>query len=252
MSGISQAPEHARRILREYEALFKGKPELDVLRILGLFDRPADKGALKILRKLKPAVWAGALENLKDARLIEYEDLDGPLDCHPLIREHFADEYQASNPEAFRAAQEQLYEYYSKLAPHRPDTLEEMAPLFYAVYHGCRAGKHDEVLNQVYFDRIQRGNEFFLAMKLGAFGVNLSLLANFFVAPWSEPAPSLSAAGQAWVIAIAAFALRALGRLREAVGPYQAAVEAVRKSRRIGETRQETSEPLERGTPHAR
>ncbi|HXP86281.1 MAG TPA: hypothetical protein VN841_16260 [Bryobacteraceae bacterium] len=43
---------HARRVYRQYEVLFKGKPELDVLRILGLFDRPADPGALRILREL--------------------------------------------------------------------------------------------------------------------------------------------------------------------------------------------------------
>jgi tetratricopeptide (TPR) repeat protein len=217
---------HARRVLRQYEALFKSKPELEVLRILGLFDRPADRGALKILRKLSASAWAEALENLKDARLIEYEDLDGPLDCHPLIREHFAAEYRASKPKQFRAAQAQLYEYYSKLAPHRPDTLEEMTPLFYAVYHGCQAGKHVEILHGIYQDRILRGNEYFPVKKLGVFGVNLSLLANFFVAPWSAPERSLSAADQSWVTGQAAFALRALGRLREAVEPMRAAVEA--------------------------
>jgi tetratricopeptide (TPR) repeat protein len=220
-----QQGAHARRVLREYEVLFRGKPELEVLRILGLFDRPADKGALKILRKLKPAVWAGALENLKDARLIEYTDPEGALDCHPLIREHFADEYQASSPDAFRAAQEQLYEYYSKLAPQLPDTLEEMAPLFYAVYHGCQAGKHQEALDTIYYERILHGDETFLVKQLGAFGVNLSLVANFFITPWHEPVPSLSVPDQSWVTGEAASALRALGRLREAVEPLRAAVE---------------------------
>jgi tetratricopeptide (TPR) repeat protein len=217
---------HARRILRQYEALFKGKPELDVLRILGLFDRPADRGALKVLRKLSAGAWANALENLQEARLVEYEDLDGPLDCHPLIREHFADEYRTSRPEEFVAAQDQLYEYYAKLASERPNTLEEMTPLFYAVYHGCQAGKHQEALESIYFARIYRGEECYLWKKIGAFGVNLSLLANFFVTPWSEPVPSLSTADQSWVTAQAAFALRALGRLREAVEPFQAAVDA--------------------------
>ncbi len=217
---------HARRILREYEALFNVKPELEVLRILGLFDRPADKGALKILRKLSRDAWAYALENLKDARLIEYEDLDGPLDCHPLIREHFGDEYRVSKPDEFRAAQLELYGYYSKLAPPRPDTLDEMTPLFYAVYHGCQAEKQQEALDSAYFDRVLRGQEFFLWKKLGAFGIDLSLLANFFATPWSEPVPSLSVSDQYWVIGEAALALRALGRLREAVGPLQAAVDA--------------------------
>jgi tetratricopeptide (TPR) repeat protein len=216
---------HARRILRQYEHLFKGKPELDVLRTLGLFDRPADKGALKVLRKLSRDAWADALGNLRAARLVEYKTLDGDLDCHPLIREHFADEYRTSKPEEFRATQSQLYEYYSKLAPDQPDTIDEMTPLLYAVYHGCRAGEHQDALDSVYSDRILRGKEAFLIHKLGAFGVNLSLIANFFVTPWSEAEPALSAPAQAWVTAEAAFALRALGRLREAVEPIQTVVE---------------------------
>ena len=35
---------HARRVMRAYEVLYEGKPELDVLRIMGLFDGPVDKG----------------------------------------------------------------------------------------------------------------------------------------------------------------------------------------------------------------
>ena len=216
----------ARRVLRQYEELFRGKPELDVLRILGLFDRPADKGALKILRAMGEDQWAGALENLAEARLVQYKDPNGPLDCHPLVREHFAQEYKTSSPEAFREAHAQLYEHHSKQAPHRPDTLDHMAPLFYAVYHGCQAGKNHEACDSVYFDRILRGSEYFLTKKLGAYGVNLSLLSNFFVALWSMPAPGLTQADQFWVIAQAAFSLRALGRLKEAVDPFQAAVDA--------------------------
>jgi hypothetical protein len=54
----------------------------------------------------------------------------------------------------------------------------------------------------------------------------MSLLSSFFVTPWSEPVPSLSVSDQSWVTAAAAFALRALGRLREAVEPLQAEIDA--------------------------
>jgi hypothetical protein len=119
--------------------------------------------------------WAGALENLAEARLIQYNDPDGPLDCHPLVREHFAEEFQTSKPEAFREAHAKLYEHYSKQAPHQPDTLEQMVPLFYAVYHGCQAGKHQETCEGVYRNRLLRTDEHFLLHKLGGYGVNLSL-----------------------------------------------------------------------------
>jgi hypothetical protein len=112
-----------------------------------------------------------------------------------------------------------VYEYYCKQAPELPDTQEQLAPLFYAVYHGCQAGRHPEVLNEVLFGRIRRGGEAYLIHKLGAFGTNLSLLANFFRSPWTAPIPSLSPGDRFWVISESAFALRGLGRLADAVDP---------------------------------
>jgi tetratricopeptide (TPR) repeat protein len=213
----------ARSILRGYEAVFQGRPELDVLRIMGLFDRPADPGALKILRKLDDDAWVEALENLAEARLITYQDPDGPLDCHPLVREHFADEYRTGRPDEFREAHSRLFEHYAKQAPYRPDTLQAMTPLFYAIYHGCQAGRYTEALREVGWERVLRGKESFLVTKLGAFGIGLSLAANFFERRWKTPVPALSPADQAMVVSLAGFALRTLGRLREAQEPLEAA-----------------------------
>jgi tetratricopeptide (TPR) repeat protein len=101
-----------------------------------------------------------------------------------------------------------------------------MAPLFYAIYHGCRAGQHHAALDDVYYDRILRGNEFYLVNKLGAFGADLSILANFFEISWTQPATTLSPAGQSWVVSEAGLALRAVGRLADAFGPMQVGAEA--------------------------
>ena len=38
----------ARRVIRRYEQVYQGRPELAVLRLLGLFDRPADPGAIAV------------------------------------------------------------------------------------------------------------------------------------------------------------------------------------------------------------
>lgn len=46
---------HARRVMVPYEGWFEEGPELRVLRLMGLFDRPADAGALAALRK-EPAI----------------------------------------------------------------------------------------------------------------------------------------------------------------------------------------------------
>jgi tetratricopeptide (TPR) repeat protein len=96
-----------------------------------------------------------------------------------------------------------------------------MTPLFNAVYHGCQSDRHQEACEAVYKDRILRGDEFFQTQKLGAFGTNLSLLSNFFDRPWTTPSENLSPSNRIWVTAIASFALRAVGRLSEALDPMQ-------------------------------
>jgi tetratricopeptide (TPR) repeat protein len=101
-----------------------------------------------------------------------------------------------------------------------------MTPLFYAVYHGCRAGRHQETFIDAYRDRIQRGNEYYLVKKLGAFATDLSLLANFFAAIWNEPVNSISPEEQYRLVGQAGFVLRALGRLTDAIEPQRAGAEA--------------------------
>ena len=225
--------KHARRMFREYELLFQGTPELAVLRILGLFDRPADQKALRVLREHDPVLrglssdpWAGALETLHEARLLfAYLEPDGPLDCHPLVREHFSTEYRKSDPDAFRKAHAKLYEHYLRQAPHQPDTLAEMAPLFYAVYHGCQAGEHSKTLEEIYRERIQRilprKEGFYLIRNLGSLGVDLSLLANFFASAWKTAHARLMRPDQAWVMGRAGYALHSVGRLDEALDSMQ-------------------------------
>ena len=54
----------ARKVMESYQTWFGEGPELSVLRMLGLFDRPADEKALKAL--LKPPVIHGLTESLTD------------------------------------------------------------------------------------------------------------------------------------------------------------------------------------------
>jgi tetratricopeptide (TPR) repeat protein len=211
---------HASRVIAAYERVFAGKPELAILRALGHFDRPAEPEALKlVMPAMEDRKYRAALNRLHDARLILTTDPAQPIDCHPLVREHFAGQ-------ATREGHARLYEHYQKQAPRRPDTLEEMRPLFYAVYHGCRAGQHQAVLDDVYHGRIFRADEFVLTTKLGAFGTDLSLLASFFETPWIQPVATLSIASQALVIGQSGYTLRALGRLADAVEPLRAATES--------------------------
>ena len=92
---------HARRVMESYEEWFEGKPELSILRIMGLFDRPVEDGA-RLAVVAEPTIdgltaelvdlshedWQFALASLRQARLLARVDPQAPdaLDTHPLVR----------------------------------------------------------------------------------------------------------------------------------------------------------------------
>jgi predicted ATPase len=186
---------HARKVMESYQIWLGEGPEVAVLRILGLFDRPADEKAIAALLKtpaipgltepladLRSAEWQTILAKLRRARLLAREDPHNPgqLDTHPLVREYFGEQLRSQQTEAWKECNRRLYHYYQTLAPQLPNTVTEMEPLFLAVICGCHAGLFREALHEVYFPRIQRGNVCFAANVLGARGALLSVLAHFF------------------------------------------------------------------------
>jgi tetratricopeptide (TPR) repeat protein len=232
---------HAFRVIAAYARWLGEGPELAILRLLGLFDQPAEAGALKALRATPPIPglteplvdlsdedWHLATATLRDHSLLAAADPREPetLDAHPLVRACFADELESHRSDAWREGNRRLDEHLRRAAPDLPDTLEEMQPLYAAVVHGCRAGRQQEVMTEVYMRRIQRGDEFYSSRKLGAFGSELSALAGFFDRPWSQPSARLTAADQALALYRVSIVLRSLGRLAEAVEPTQASLKA--------------------------
>jgi hypothetical protein len=244
---------HAFRAMAAYERwLAAGEPDnqrqLALLRLLGLFDRPAPSRLLAVLR-VEPAIsgltdflvnledveWNCLASELADCRLLVREG-DG-IDAHPLIREYFARRLQgmdvgtempASNLDdgaAWREAHGRLFDSLSEDTEYRPDSLAGLQPLYQAIYHGCQAGRQQEACVDLYRDRIARGEEAFAVKTLGAFGADLGAVACFFEATWSRVSRFVSAADQAWLFGAAAFRLRALGRLREAVEPMRVGLE---------------------------
>jgi len=231
----------ARQMMESYEAWFKDQPELDILRMMGLFDRPAETGAIDVLRAA-PAIkgltskigdlpiedWRFALSNLRRAGLLAEEDpvMPDALDCHALIREHFGEKLRGNNPEAWKEAHSRLYEYFKNQAKEYPDTIEEMSPLYSAVAHGCQAGRYHETLDEVYLRRIRRRNEAFNTKKLGAFGADLVAISGFFDSLWDKPVAGLTESDKGFVLGRAGFDLQALGRLKDAAQPMKAGLEA--------------------------
>ncbi|HTU44774.1 MAG TPA: hypothetical protein VMF91_06915 [Bryobacteraceae bacterium] len=169
--------------------------------------------------------YRAALNRLYKARLILKADASAPIDCHPLIREHFAHVMRESAPDVFRQGHARLFEHYSRSAPQYPTALEEMTPLFYAVYHGCQAERYQEAFYEIYYERIQRNEQSHLLRVLSAYGTDLSLINNFFRLRWTEPVSDLPNKYQSWLIAEAGLSLQSVGRLSEALNPVRTAAE---------------------------
>ncbi len=229
----------AQRMMGIYERWFAGKPEIAVLRLLGLFDRPAPKDEIAVLRArpyvagltmflkgLNASAWNEAVTTLQDVGLLaRASDQDDRLDAHPLVREHFGQQLRRKQLKAWREGHRRLYVYLKEKAEPLPETLEEMAPLYAAVVHGCLAGKSQEAIDDVYHMRINRAEEGFNARKLGAFGSQVAVLSALFDPPWERLVPGLSDPAQASVLNEAGFGLRALGRLPEAAGLMRLSLE---------------------------
>jgi hypothetical protein len=137
--------------MESYQTWLGEGPELAVLRMLGLFDRPADEKALGALLKspaipgltdsftdLSPTAWRTILANLRRARLLVREDPHdrGQLDTHPLVREYFGEQLRSQRTGAWKECNRRLYHYYRTIAPQLPDSFRDMEPLFLAVICG--------------------------------------------------------------------------------------------------------------------
>src|SRR6201987_2448351 len=123
---------HARKVMESYQSWLGEGPELAILRMLGLFDRPVDEKAIAALPKtpaipgltesltdLLPSEWQSILAKLRRARLIAGEDPHNPgqLDTHPLVREYFGEQLRSQGADSWKECNRRLYDYYRALAP---------------------------------------------------------------------------------------------------------------------------------------
>ena len=248
---------HAFKVMAAYEKKLQETTELQILYMLGLFDRPVSAGAIQCLRQadiahisdtqINDKVFKASIQRLRQQNLLNKKNPEHPdtLDTHPLVREYFGKRLEQQYPNEWQQAHRALYNYFKGIPKkEQPDTLGEIEPLFSAIAHGCAAGLHQEALEEVYNPRIQRGGATsYLCKNLGAFGADLSVLSHFFKSNfeisqtdqsvtmgWQAPVAGLPDNYKAGVLNWAAFRLWALGRLQEALQPMQASLEMAVKA----------------------
>jgi hypothetical protein len=239
--------DQARRVMESYEKewLADQPALLAILHCVGLFDRPASGDCLKALRA-EPAIpgltdglvglsddkWRRAVERLRKVRLLAPADPSDPeaLDAHPLVREWFGERARLTNEAAWKAAHSRLYDHLRDTTHEgETPTLADLAPLYNAIAHGCRAGRHQDALMEVYISRICRRRpdgelQFYSFRKLGAFGSDLAAISRFFDRPYETPVPALQPQTRSWVLGHASSGLRAHGRLQEALSAMRMAL----------------------------
>ena len=117
----------------------EARREAALLKLLGLFDRPATADCVAALRRA-PAIpglteplvglaeddWEFSLTALRDANLLTVNREEGSgvlvaLDAHPLLREYFGSRLRRQQPEAWRAAHRRLYEHLCATMQDKPE-----------------------------------------------------------------------------------------------------------------------------------
>jgi tetratricopeptide (TPR) repeat protein len=237
--------DHAVRVMESFEKQWlTGQPVLlAIMHIVGLFDRPADNGCINALRRVAPILnltdeivglsdenWNRAINRLREVRLLLPPDPADPssLDAHPLVREWFGSRLRQTNENAWKSAHGNLYEYLRDATKEGDrSTLEQLAPLYQAVAHGCRADRHQEALYAIFVNRICTRYDngtvvLYASTVLGAHGSDLAALSWFFDKPFTFPVRSLRDSDRGWLLGSTNFCLRALGRFAEASAAMRA------------------------------
>lgn len=189
---------HAQKMFAAYSRhLGEDSPEVAVLRLLGFFDRAAERQLLDVLRaqdglvyewsneadkvsrrpqpkriedsladvttpllSLQPAQWHRTLNRLRDLKLIDFTDsgTSGVVVAHPLLCQCFAEQARTQFPVGWRSGHRRLFEHLAGSVPYWPEGTDGLQPLYQAVVHGCLADLHQEVCNDIFHNRILRGS----------------------------------------------------------------------------------------------
>jgi tetratricopeptide (TPR) repeat protein len=231
------------RPLSTLESLLTGE-EKAVMRLMGLFDGPAEAKAIQALRACTPipgltdglkrldeSGWAAVLRNLRDLQLLAEENDKRPLDldCHPAVRAYFAKRLEDDQAEGWRDGHFRLYQHFKE-----NDNLQITDNLYLAIRHGCYAGRHAEVFDELVWDRMCAG---FGLRQLNAHGASArdEIVLKYFVPDPLDSEPECSAAGfdgdrQGRLLLWGAVVLHVLGRVPAAVRFAERAREAFEKT----------------------
>ena len=225
-----KSSKHANRMLNSYKKYLKGTIELDILKLLGFFDRAISFEVINVLKN-KPLLenindklvdvsevnWKYALDRLKQLHLISSSDK--VLDTHPLVREYFSKYIEESYNKSYIKGHYRLYKYYEKIPEKEyPDTVEEMEPLFQSIYHACKSEDYEHGIVEIYSKRINRGDVTYLVNVLSRYDLALKLLSGFYKRTFIKFHELVDDIYKDVIVGHVAYALWTLGKVNNALG----------------------------------
>lgn len=240
---------HAFKVMMAYENWLSeggkdGQRQLAVLRLMGLFDRRSDSGCLVALRQHPPIAglteplvdlsdtdWNIVVHDLGSAGLLqilaydaEYLPNTATLDVHPLIREYFAEQLRAREPDSWKQAHQRIADFLVTRVTQdlpeagNPQSMEDLELLYRAASHYCWADNCAHALHEIYRRRISRGDWGYATRNYGCFGLELAMLRTFFESTWDRVVSGLpDEIDQMLVIRCTGFCLAMLESMPEAL-----------------------------------
>ena len=185
-----------------YDSWLGKGPERDLLRLLSLFDAPADLALLSALAQ--PPTIAGlndsltaaperkrilALNRLRQLGLVDVVALGDTTRfiLHPVVRSHLRTQLLAELPQGRREGHARIYRWMLDHAALEPVSFDDLEPLYQALCHGLSAGLHGPVFDDLVWKRLLQG---YPAMALQKFNVgqrDLAALSGFFAGSPPDP-----------------------------------------------------------------
>jgi hypothetical protein len=175
--------EKAKATLRAYADWFGAESaETAMLHLLGLLDRPVPMATLRALvaepliaGPTEPSYVADApplamvLRRLEELKLITRPDAE-TVDGHLLVREYFGAALEKSSPDVWKQAHSRLFDYFCTIPDKdQPDGEAGLLPLYQSLHHGVAAGRAQEALFDIYYQRINRNGRGYGTHQLSLF-----------------------------------------------------------------------------------
>lgn len=222
-SPAAEEPRYERvgRVLRRYDERLNSA-ERTVLITLSAFRTAVSRTALnRVLREhtdmlsleLANVDFVALLERLCQYRILR-KDYSDNYTMHPLVRAHYQDILNSSEPAQRRSLHERIARYFQDSAgsDHHTLTLKGLYPLIESVHYECCAGHYDHALETLQVRIYQ-----ILTYRLGAWDTAYALLLEFFPnGDASGESPVSEVRDKNWLLNEVGLCLVSLGKLDDA------------------------------------